>query len=167
MSSIFKLSAFITDRRSYPHMISYWPELLKSRHGPLEKLWSGGGGREKNFRAAGIFCRCRIPRIIFFRPLGLIGVHEVFFFFHSIFPCADIVLYSRRSGQPSSKQGLDRRLFFSVLPLLRIMKRVTGVTQQQPPPKKLFKSMPWLTPKNTESTLKASLLYLFVRKRKK
>ena len=47
---------------------------------------------------------------------------------------------SRRSGQPSSKQGLDRRLIFSVLPLLRIIKRVTGVTQQHhpppPPPKK-------------------------------
>ena len=44
---------------------------------------------------------------------------------------------SRRSGQPSSKQGLDRRLIFSVLPLLRIIKRVTGVTQQHlPPPQK-------------------------------
>ena len=127
-----------------------------------------GGGWEKNFRAAGIFFRCRIPCINFFRPLGLIGVHEFFFFFFSFnFPCADIFLYSRRSEQPSSKQGLDRRLFFSVLPLLRIMKRVTGVTQQQPPPQKLFKSMPWFTPKNTENTLKASLLYLFVRKRKK
>ena len=92
MSSVFKLSAFITDRWSYPHMICYWPQILKSRDGPLEKLWSGGGGRgagggwEKNFRAAGIFFRCRIPCINFFRPLGLIGVHEFFFFFfHSIF----------------------------------------------------------------------------------
>jgi len=43
MSSIFKSRAFITDRRLYPHMICYWPQILKSRKyvtmGP-ENIWS-------------------------------------------------------------------------------------------------------------------------------
>ena len=43
MSSIFKLSAFITHRRSYPHMICHWPQILKSRKYVTmdpENIWS-------------------------------------------------------------------------------------------------------------------------------
>ena len=37
----------------------------------------------------------------------------------------------------SSRQGPDHWLFFSVLPLLRIMKRVTGLTQYNSPKNRL------------------------------
>ena len=65
--------------------------------------WVGGGGGmgERIIFEPQEFCfRDRIPCMNFFRPLyeyflGLIGVHE-FFFFHLIFPCANIFLYFAR-----------------------------------------------------------------------
>ena len=53
------------------------------------------GGREGNFRAAGIFFRYQVPCMNFFRPkheyfLGLIGLYEFFSFnfpLHEYFFC--------------------------------------------------------------------------------
>ena len=72
------------------------------RDGPLEKLWGGGGG-VGNFRAAGTFFVIKFLAWIFFRPqheyfLGLIGVHD--FFFHLIFPCANIYFFVLRAPPP-------------------------------------------------------------------
>ena len=65
-------------------------------------FFGGGGGR----------CRCVTPVTLFIiRSKG--STEKI----------------SRRS-RPCLLEGCpDRRLFFSVLPLLRIMKRVTGITQ--------------------------------------
>ena len=53
----------------------------------------GSGGEEFSRRRIFFFFRYRIPCIIFFRPSGLIGVHD--FFFHLIFPCANIFFVLR------------------------------------------------------------------------
>ena len=100
MSSIFKLSAFITDRRSYPHMICHWPQILKSQDGPLEKLWGWGGGGESSRRN---FFPLSNSLYEFFRPLheyflGLIGVHEIFF--HLIFQLREYFLLRPKPPPP-------------------------------------------------------------------
>ena len=60
-------------------------------------------GGEGNFPAAGIFFRYQIPCMNFFTPkheyfLGLISVHD--FFFHLIFPYANIFLYFAPTPPP-------------------------------------------------------------------
>ena len=62
----------------------------------------------------------------------------------------------------SSRQGPDHWLFFSVLPLLRIMKRVTGLTQYNSPKNRLNR---WIHTKKHRNTSKVSLLYLFYRRK--
>ena len=169
MSSIFKLSAFVTDRRSYPHMICYWPELLKSRHGPLEKLWSGGGGREKNFRAAGIFCRCRIPRIIFFRPLGLIGVHEVFFFFFIQFFLARI-LFCTADGPDSLRVNKvwTADCFFLCFLYFVLWREWQGSHNNSPPQKNcLSRCRDWHQRTQRVHSRQVSFIYLLEKEKNK